>query len=288
MPGPALNNNAYYAYNYLRKKHNFTDAQAAGAAANLMAESSFNTDARNKGDGSDGSDSVGIGQWNGNRANGLYKFAADRGTAVNDLDTQLDYYVHEMNTTEKRAGDMIRSAEDVTSATKGAIAYERPKGFTWDDPTKGHNYALRLQYANQLAGNPDSGLGTAPTQEAGTEVAASTSDEVKFPALKKAGQEIGSAMGDIGFSGTGKDGDPRKLWGMELEGDDGLLADLGGFTKAFAEGDKAPTPAPVQRQSQPIEVSFDIPGSVPTEITEEEMKKRRGGLAGFGGFMRRA
>jgi hypothetical protein len=292
MAGPKLNNNAYYAYNYYRKKHGFSEPQAAGIVGNLMAESSFNTSARNKGDGRDGSDSIGIGQWNGDRAKGLHSYAGQRGTDVGDLDTQLDYYVHELNGSEKRAGEMIRNAGDVNSATTGAIAYERPAGFSWDNPTNGHNYALRLSYANQLMGNPEAAAqATAPAQTpAPTEVAAAAPEkEVKFPALKEAGEGIGKAMGGLGFSGSGEDGDPRKLWGMELEGDDGLLADLGGFTKAFGQEQQAPPPAMAQRgPSNPVEVSFDIASTVPKTIEEEEMKKRRGGLAGFGGFTRRA
>lgn len=286
MAGPKLNNNAYYAYNYYRKKHNFSDAQAAGIVGNLMAESSFNTNARNKGDGRDGSDSIGIGQWNGDRASGLHSFAAQRGTDVADLDTQLDYYVHELNGPERRAGDMIRNAGDVSAATTGAIAYERPAGFSWDNPRNGHNYALRLSYANQLMGNPDAAAqATAQTQVASAE----PEKEVKFPALKEAGESIGKAMGGLGFSGTGKDGDPRKLWGMELEGEDGLLADLGGFTNAFAQQDQSPQMVAQPRgQTAPVEVSFDIASSAPSIIEEEELKKRRGGLAGFGGFTRRA
>lgn len=286
MAGPALNNDAYYAYNYYRKKHGFSDVQAAGIAANLMAESSFNTSARNKGDGRDGSDSIGIGQWNGSRAKGLHSFAANRGTDVSDLDTQLDYYVHELNGSEKRAGDMIRSATDVNAATTGAIAYERPAGFSWDNPTNGHNYGLRLSYANELLGNPDAAASAA----APTQVAAANTDEVRYPGLKKTGEQIGEAMGGLGFSGTGKDGDPRKLWGMDLEGDDGLLADLGGFTKAFSAGDQSPQVVAAPRgNSNPIEVSFDITSNTkPSIVEEEEMKKRRGGLAGFGGFTRRA
>ncbi|MCZ7975058.1 phage tail tip lysozyme [Agrobacterium salinitolerans] len=286
MAGPALNSSARYAFDYYRKKHGFSDDQAAGIVGNLMAESSFNTSARNKGDGQDGSDSIGIGQWNGSRAKGLHSFATSRGTDVSDLDTQLDYYVHELNGSEKRAGDMIRSATDVNAATTGAIAYERPAGFSWDNPTNGHNYGLRLSYANELLGNPDAAASaTAPTQ-----VAAANTDEVKYPGLKKTGEQIGEAMGGLGFSGTGKDGDPRKLWGMDLEGDDGLLADLGGFTKAFSAEDQSPQVVAAPRgNSNPIEVSFDIASNTkPSIVEEEEMKKRRGGLAGFGGFTRRA
>lgn len=82
----AVNSNARYAYDYLQRRYNLTPVQAAGVVGNLMQESSMNTGARNRGDGSDGSDSIGIGQWNGGRAKALRAFAADR---VNQLPTWI-------------------------------------------------------------------------------------------------------------------------------------------------------------------------------------------------------
>lgn len=76
---------------------------AAGWAANLKHESGvpggFNTAAVNPKDGSDGSDSIGIGQWNGPRAAALKKFAADNGTSVNDPKTQMAYLQAEVDGT---------------------------------------------------------------------------------------------------------------------------------------------------------------------------------------------
>jgi hypothetical protein len=279
---PRLNNNAYYSYNYLRKNYGLGDHQAAGIVGNLMAESSFNTNARNAGDGRDGSDSIGIGQWNGDRARNLHSFAASRGTSVDNLDTQLDFYMHEANGAERRAGDMIRNAQDVNAATNGAIAYERPAGFSWDNPTGGHNYALRLSYANEVMGNPNPDA-TAPTQVAS---AAPANDEKgpMFPALTNAVSGVGGA---IGITGSGKDGDPVKFMGMEVEGDNGLQSHLTGLAKAFG-GEEQQQAAPVVMSSgsnSPVQVSFDIASSVPT--VEDEKRKRMGGLGGFGGFTSR-
>lgn len=283
---PRLNNNAYYSYNYLRKNYGLGDHQAAGIVGNLMAESSFNTNARNRGDGRDGSDSVGIGQWNGDRARNLHSFAASRGTAVDNLDTQLDFYMHEANGAERRAGDMIRSAQDVNAATTGAIAYERPAGFSWDNPTNGHNYALRLSYANEVMGNPNPDA-TEPTQVASaapTQTPASNEKGPMFPALTNAVSSVGEA---IGVTGSGKDGDPVKFMGMELDGDNGLQSHLSGLAKAFG-GEEQQQAAPVVMGSgsnSPVQVSFDIASTVPS--VEDEKRKRLGGLGGFGGFTSR-
>lgn len=296
----ALNDTARYAYNYLKKKHGFSDLAASSAIGNGQQESSWNLNARNKGDGRDGSDSVGVFQWNGDRAKGLVNYGKQTGRDPYDIDNQLDYYAWEQtHGGEQRAGNMMKNASTLNDAVAGGISYERPQGFSWDNPSAGHGYDNRLAYAKDayrdFSGNdPDAVLGSkptaAPTQTADTS-ATTQPKEVKYPGLKAAGEAVGSAMGDIGFSGTGKEGDPRKLWGMELEGDNGLLTDLGGFQKAFAAQDQGPqiTGGRGGGGNSQVQVSFDIPATTKqTQIDEEEMKKRRGGLAGFGGFTRRA
>lgn len=64
---------------------------AAAWAANINHESRFNPGAINPKDGRDGSDSIGVGQWNGARAQALRKFALERGANPNDINTQLAY-----------------------------------------------------------------------------------------------------------------------------------------------------------------------------------------------------
>lgn len=73
---------------------------AAGWAANFKHESGFVSDinkARNKGDGSDGSDSIGMGQWNAARAQALQRFAIANGMDVNDPQLQLQYMQAEVD-----------------------------------------------------------------------------------------------------------------------------------------------------------------------------------------------
>lgn len=141
-----------YAFDYLRERHGLTDAQAAGLVGTFIQESSLNTEARNPGDGRDGSDSIGVGQWNGARAEGLKAFAADRGVNWNNLEIQLDYAMDELNGSEGRAGSMLAGAQTVEDAARAAIAYERPAGFSWDNPTGGHGWDNRLSHARNLLG----------------------------------------------------------------------------------------------------------------------------------------
>lgn len=140
------------AYDYLRRRHNLTDVQAAGLVGTFVQESQMDTGARNRGDGRDGSDSIGIGQWNQDRAEGLKAFAADRGVDWNNLEIQLDYAMEELNGREGRAGAMLANAQTVEDAARAAISFERPSGFSWDAPEAGHGWENRLNNARWLAG----------------------------------------------------------------------------------------------------------------------------------------
>jgi hypothetical protein len=87
--------------------------QAAGIVGNLMAESSLNTGALNGGDGSDGTDSIGIGQWNSDRARNLKAFAEQSHTDWRDFGTQLAFVQHELTHTEGNAAGLLKGAKDV-------------------------------------------------------------------------------------------------------------------------------------------------------------------------------
>ncbi|NTF54424.1 hypothetical protein G6L12_05885 [Agrobacterium rhizogenes] len=139
------------------QSHGWSKEQAAGIVGNLVAESQLNTGALNKGDGSDGSDSIGIAQWNSGRAAALKSFAADRGTDWRDFGTQLAFVDHELHTSHKTIGDQLASAKDVQSAAEAGIMFEGPAG-SQNGAKFAHNYKGRLSYAAQAAGvdaNPD-------------------------------------------------------------------------------------------------------------------------------------
>lgn len=307
------NNNAYYAYNYLRDKYGYTPVQAQGIVGNLMAESSMNTGARNRGDGRDGSDSVGIAQWNGDRARGLHSFAKERGQSWDNMDTQLDYVHHELNNSERRAGDLIRNATDVHGATAGMISYERPQGWSANNPTAGHNWRGRLQNAmtiggatpEQLAqavaatpgtvggGNPDAYTGSATGQQgvvAGSgsqgNAVAGANPEKKGPLIPFLAEAPKILGGALGITGSGTKEDPTMWGGVQMSGDKGLTSSLAGMAQAFGAGQQQEQAAPVAKtQNNPIQVSFDIAAS--SKSQDDDLRKRRGGLAGFGGFTSR-
>lgn len=166
-----------YVMSYLTGK-GLAPHQAAGFVGNLIQESSLNTGANNPGDGADGSDSIGIGQWNGDRARNLRAFAKGTGRDVGDIDTQLDFALHEMGLgnaelrnlpgwgAEGRAGEALKNAQDVQSAAAAGISYERPAGWNQANPTAGHGWGNRFGHAQRLAGMNWSGsqvASTAPT-----------------------------------------------------------------------------------------------------------------------------
>jgi hypothetical protein len=133
--------------------------QAAGIVGNLVAESQLNTGALNGGDGADGTDSIGIAQWNSVRAKALKDFAALNRKDWRDFETQLAFVDHELRNspTEKAALTALQGANDVQSAAEAMIMYERPQGSD-QGVRNAHNYRGRVQNAFQAAGmeaNPD-------------------------------------------------------------------------------------------------------------------------------------
>lgn len=307
----AKNQNAQYAYNYLKQKYGYSDAQAAGIVGNLMQESSLNTGARNRGDGRDGSDSFGIGQWNQDRAVNLHRFAKASDRDVYNLDTQLDFIHHELNGVEKRSGDLLRNATDIPSATRAMISYERPQYFKWDNPTAGHGYSNRERYAAeavksfggddgaQIVASYQPTQSNTPAQTATATIPATTPDPNIDPRmLDKNGKEITGLAGfgrgirngiddALGVKNT-EDG-TRQLWGFNLDGEDSISNGLGGFATALAAADSTPTIAPLQGGrtggSTPIQIQFS---ESLVNSDDDDPRKRRGALAGFGGFTRRA
>lgn len=125
---------------------------AAAKVGSFMAESNLNTGAVNVGDGRDGSNSIGIAQWNGPRAQGLQRFAAQNNLDPNDLNTQLQYSWQELNTTERGTLEKLRTARNVEEAAAAAVGYERPAGWSAQNPQGAHNYQRRLAGAQQAYG----------------------------------------------------------------------------------------------------------------------------------------
>jgi hypothetical protein len=145
-------------YNYGLQKFvglGYSKEQAMGIMNNLTHESGgrLHGGAINPGDGSDGSDSIGIGQWNSKRAVALKEFAAAQGKDWKDYDVQLDFVHQELNGSESKAGAILKSATSAADATEKFMThYERP-----DAAKAGLNNRLAAgKYAGELGINGDS------------------------------------------------------------------------------------------------------------------------------------
>jgi hypothetical protein len=133
--------------------------QAAGIVGNLQGESGrdLNPYATNKGDGRDGSDSIGIAQWNGTRAQALKEYAASKGVPWTDLNIQLDFLHQELKGSEKSAYQQLLAAQTPEDAGRAMLSFERPKD--WNKPGA---HPERAQYA--AAAYAKYGGGNVPAQ----------------------------------------------------------------------------------------------------------------------------
>lgn len=89
---------------------------AVGMAGNIAVESGYDPGINEIAPLVEGSrGGFGLIQWTGPRRKQLEAFAGDK---VADLDTQLDFLVHELGTTEKRAAEAIYAAQSPTEAAR--------------------------------------------------------------------------------------------------------------------------------------------------------------------------
>lgn len=103
--------------NFLRGK-GLNDMAIAGVMGNIQQESNFSTTATNKSSGA-----YGLFQWTGSRKTGLKNFAFSKGTSESDINTQLEYFWHELNTTESKTKNVLFNS-NYSSASDYAVAFE--------------------------------------------------------------------------------------------------------------------------------------------------------------------
>lgn len=151
--------NADYAFNWLVNR-GYAPHQAAGIVGNLTQESNVRPD----GVVGDNGTAFGIAQWRGPRLAGLQSYAQNNGQDWRSLDAQLGFLDHELNTTEKGAGDALRASPDVRSATRAVIGFERPQGYTTENPEGGHGWANRFNVAQSLLSTGKTGQSGTPQQ----------------------------------------------------------------------------------------------------------------------------
>lgn len=146
--------NAQLAMQYFQSQ-GWTPAQAAAIVGNLQQESYSRLDpnALRKNDAGPGNHSMGIAQWNRERLGALRDFAKQQGKPWNDFQTQLEFVQSELTGTESRVGKALKGAGDISAATAAFVGYERPQGWSLDNPTGAHGWESRLANASALYGN---------------------------------------------------------------------------------------------------------------------------------------
>ena len=99
---------------------------AAGMAANVQIESEGNPKAWNASE-----KAFGINQLRDDRYENLKNFANERGTSIHDIDEQIKFSMHELNTHEKKAYDKIMGADPQSASDYASLIdkhYERSDG----------------------------------------------------------------------------------------------------------------------------------------------------------------
>jgi TP901 family phage tail tape measure protein len=137
------------AFSYLTNA-GYNPEMAAGIIGNLMTESGLNPNAQAQ----DGSGSYGIGQWLGDRKQGLFDFANTNGSDASALETQLAYLVQEMKTTE--SGSMAKVTGSTPEEFAYAISkyYERPAWAENPDRQQNARSVYQQYLGGELQGSP--------------------------------------------------------------------------------------------------------------------------------------
>ncbi|MGR3456084.1 phage tail tip lysozyme [Pseudooceanicola sp.] len=115
---------------------------AAGFVGNFMVEAGVMMNPSIRGDGGA---AHGIAQWN-DRAPALKAFARKRGTDWTDLDTQIDFLWHELETSEAGAWARIQGATTAAEAARLVSQYYERPGVPHLGRRTGHANAVMRQY----------------------------------------------------------------------------------------------------------------------------------------------
>lgn len=134
------------------KAKGYNDIQIAGIMGSAMQESGLNPTATNS------IGAYGLFQWLGPRRTALNNYAASRGLSPADMSTQVDFFHHEMQTTERRSASMLASATTVDEAVTAMNYYERFSGYQAGKNGRetGRRYEYAAQYYNGSGPNPSS------------------------------------------------------------------------------------------------------------------------------------
>ncbi|RWC31558.1 phage tail tip lysozyme [Mesorhizobium sp.] len=128
---------------------------AQGVAMNWRDESSFDT-----GIVGDNGNAIGLAQWNGRRKANLEAYASAQGKGVNDLDTQLDFFMKENTSSEASAWNHVLAAGSSSDAAARFVEF-------WERPRADHLARRKSAYLNgpSVPGTPSIGSANIDTTQ---------------------------------------------------------------------------------------------------------------------------
>lgn len=145
---------AKQAYQFFVGK-GYRPEEAAGIVGNLAHESGVNPLAVG-----DNGTSAGLAQFHNERLANLKAYAASVGKPASDFRTQLEFIDRELQTSEAGTRAKLAGARTPEEAAAAFINYERPQGWTPQNPAAGLGYANRQALARSVfAGAPTDGSG---------------------------------------------------------------------------------------------------------------------------------
>ena len=165
---------------FFLKAQGFSEAAIAGIMGNIYQESKFDTSMIEKGSGA----GFGLCQWTGTRRTDLNNFAKAKGKSPSDLQTQLEFLMHEMTGAElwrfggKAGLDAFKKMTDPKKAAKYfSDNYERP-----GNPMMNVRTSAAEKYYNSLKGKtpPAPSGGTVSAKTASFLAAAQRYNGVKY------------------------------------------------------------------------------------------------------------
>lgn len=179
---------------YLQQRHGLSPIAAAAVAGHGIQESGL----RASGAVGDKGTAFGIFQWRGDRLDNLKRFAAENGSDWKDFNTQLDFAAWEGEHGDagaRRAWKELQSAATLDEAVAAWMHFERPAGYTSDNPRGGHGYENRLAAARRIAGGEAGGpaINTRRQVEAPDARFADVPLETRLKLINQANNEIETA-----------------------------------------------------------------------------------------------
>ncbi|MFA4974364.1 MAG: phage tail tip lysozyme [bacterium] len=139
-------------------KRGYSPVQAAGIIGNLAHESRLDPTNATGDNGTSG----GLAQWHNDRWANLKNFAQGQGADWRDPKVQIAFLDNELHSTEAPTLSRLQAAKTPEEAAQAFIGFERPKGYTPDNPMGAMGAAQRVAAARSLYGQiaPQTGQGS--------------------------------------------------------------------------------------------------------------------------------